>query len=402
FVDDEKYAEMKASAEDFGDIPPVPEREDYTGEWRYTVIDGCSARVDAMYAPIEYKIRYIVDGKEIASTTASAESDIIIPEVPAKEGCKGEWQYEVCGNVVNVEAAYTPAYYDLVFFVDDIKYAEKRVDPDEDFDLPPVPEKEDCNGEWAYTVIDGCSARIDAVYTPVTYLLRFFADGEMIAERAASPGSNVDIPAVPPKEGCKGEWQYEDVGDNVAVVEAVYKPAYYDLVFFVDDEKFAEKRVDADEDFVLPPVPAKKGFDGEWAYTVIDGCSARIDAVYVPSKKFKLTFYVDGEKYAECEVADENELDSIPEVPKKEDFNGEWQYEQTGEDSADMFAVYTPKEYRASFFVDGEKYAEAIISSEEDKDVVPAVPKKKGFTGEWIYEDADDDNVIVTAVYTPE
>ena len=49
---------------------------------------------------------------------------------------------------------------------------------------------------------------------------------------------------------------------------------------------------------------------------------------------------------------------------------------------------------------DGEKYAEAIVTSEHDKDVIPKVPRKKGFTGEWIYEDSDDDNVIVTAVYT--
>ena len=353
-----------------------------------------------MYTPKEYKIRYLADGEVIAKTTASAESGVIIPEVPEKEGYKGEWQYSVCGDAVDVEAVYRPAYYDLVFFVDDVKYAEKRVDSDEDFELPAVPEKEDCVGEWAYTVIDGCSARIDAVYTPVTYLLRFFVDGEMIAERAASPGADVDVPAVPVKEGYKGEWQYEDLGDHVAAVEAVYRPAYYDLVFFVDDVKYAEKRVDSDEDFDLPEVPAKKGFEGEWAYTVIDGCSARIDAVYKPAKKFKLTFYVDGEKYAECEVADENDRDGIPEVPKKEDFAGEWRFEKTGECSADMIATYTPKEYRLSFYVDGEKYAEAIVTSEHDKDVIPKVPRKKGFTGEWIYEDSDDDNVIVTAVYT--
>ncbi|MBR7005496.1 MAG: InlB B-repeat-containing protein, partial [Candidatus Methanomethylophilaceae archaeon] len=400
FVDDAKYAEAKVTAEDFSSVPPVPEREDYEGEWRYTVIDGSSARIDAVYTPVEYKIRYLADGEVIAKTTASAESDVIIPEVPEKEGYKGEWQYSVCGDAVDVEAVYRPAYYDLVFFVDDAKYAEKRVDSDEDFELPAVPEREDCVGEWAYTVIDGNSARIDAVYTPVTYLLRFFVDGELIAERAASPGADVDIPDVPVKEGYKGEWQYEDLGDHVAAVEAVYRPAYYDLVFFVDDVKYAEKRVDSDEDFDLPEVPEKKGFDGEWAYTVIDGCSARIDAVYKPAKRFKLTFYVDGEKYAECEVADEDDLECIPEVPKKEDCAGEWQYEQTSECSADMFAVYTPREYRLSFYVDGEKYAEAIVTSEDDKAVIPRVPRKKGFSGEWVYEDSDDDNVIVTAVYT--
>ncbi|MBR6037960.1 MAG: InlB B-repeat-containing protein, partial [Candidatus Methanomethylophilaceae archaeon] len=241
FVDDAKYAEKKATADQFSDLPPVPAREDYEGEWRYTVIDGSSARIDAVYTPVEYKIRYLADGEVIAKTTASAESDVIIPEVPEKEGYKGEWQYSVCGDAVDVEAVYRPAYYDLVFFVDDAKYAEKRVDSDEDFELPAVPEKEDCVGEWAYTVIDGSSARIDAVYTPVTYLLRFFVDGELIAERAASPGADVDIPDVPVKEGYKGEWQYEDLGDHVAAVEAVYRPAYYDLVFFVDDVKYAEK-----------------------------------------------------------------------------------------------------------------------------------------------------------------
>jgi hypothetical protein len=64
-------------------------------------------------------------------------------------------------------------------------------------------------------------------------------------------------------------------------------------------------------------------------------------------------------------------------------------------------AVYEPIEYNMIFYVDGEKYAEAVMTVEDDPSVVPKVPEKPGFTGEWHYS-KEDDTVIVTAVYTAE
>ncbi|MBR6204781.1 MAG: hypothetical protein IKQ60_07020, partial [Candidatus Methanomethylophilaceae archaeon] len=407
FVDDVKYAEMKASADAEVDVPPVPEREDCEGEWVQTFIDGNTARIDAFYKPKVYDLKFYVDGEEYAETTASIDSDFAVPEVPEKENFKGEWQYEVLDDgTVRLDAQYAPTAYELFLFVDDVKYAEMTVPADEDIVLPPVPEKEDYRGEWAYTVIDGNTTRIDAIYTPVKYLLQFFADGEKVFEAEADADSGFQPPEVPYKEDYDGEWQYEPCKDGVVKVDAVYTPTVYDLVFFVDDVKYDEMKFCPAEGSELPPVPEREGFVGEWTYTTIDGSSARIDALYTPLSgqpegAYHVTFYVDGEKYMEKDLTSDEELESLPPVPHKEDYAGRWEYTETGDDSADIVAVYEPIDYKMVFYVDGEKYAEAVMNVEDGPEVVPQVPAKPGFTGEWHYS-KEDDTVIVTAVYTAE
>ena len=414
FVDDAKYCEMKASATDKIEVPPVPQKEDYVGEWEYTIIDGNEVRIDAMYRPIEYVAEFYADGQKVAERTLSVCSCEDIPEVPAKEDYAGEWIYEIEDEgKVRVDALYSPKVYDLMFFVDNDLIDEMKVSVGESITLPAVPAKEDYTGEWAYTVIDGNTARIDAMYFPKTYEAEFYADGKKIAERTLAPNIPNDVPEIPAKEDFDGEWQYENVSDGKIRVDAVYKPVEYDLIFFVDDNKYCELRSVSSEKIALPNVPPKEGYTGEWVYTVVDGTSARIDAFYTPIEEgccsdsdeeegILLTFYVDGKKCGEKLITSEEDIKNVPPVPKKEDYEGRWEYEQTGADTGDMVAVYTPIEYRMSFFVDGEKYAEAVMTAEDDKSVIPEVPSKPGYTGEWQYKKGDDNNVTVIAVYTAE
>ncbi len=366
---------------------------------------------DAMVAVKEsttYNVAFVADGEVISKAVMASEADADkIPAIPAKEGFDAEWQYEDVGdNDIIVTAVYTPKEYDLMYFVDDVKYAEVKA-PKDEISAIPVPEREDYEGEWVATLIDGNSARIDALYKPVKYKLHFFVDGAKVCEAEADAESGFQAPEVPYKEDYDGEWQYEPCKDGVVRVEAVYTPTEYDIVFFVDDVKYNEmKMCPALGETALPAVPEKEGFSGQWAYTVIDGNSARVDAVYTPlgesdGERYHVTFYVDGKKYMEKDLASDADLESLPPVPIKDDYVGRWEYTETGEDTADVVAVYEPIEYNMIFYVDGEKYAEAVMTVEDDPSVVPKVPEKPGFTGEWHYS-KEDDTVIVTAVYTAE
>jgi hypothetical protein len=111
---------------------------------------------------------------------------------------------------------------------------------------------------------------------------------------------------------------------------------------------------------------------------------------------------VDGKKCCEKLITSEEEIKNVPPVPEKEDYEGRWEYEQTGADTGDMIAVYDPIEYRMTFYVDGEKYAVAVMTAEDTESVIPEVPAKPGYTGEWQYKKGGDNNVTVTAVYTAE
>ncbi|MBP5203311.1 MAG: hypothetical protein J6Z16_01535, partial [Candidatus Methanomethylophilaceae archaeon] len=79
-----------------------------------------------------YDVTFIADGKEVAKVRMCSEADSDkIPEVPFKDHHTGEWQYERNGKDVTVTAVYTPIVYDLVFFVDDARYAEMEATADQ-------------------------------------------------------------------------------------------------------------------------------------------------------------------------------------------------------------------------------------------------------------------------------
>ncbi|MBO4798503.1 MAG: hypothetical protein J5494_07030, partial [Candidatus Methanomethylophilaceae archaeon] len=261
-------------------------------------------------------------------------------------------------------------------------------------------DREDYTGEWIITE-KGMCVRAEAVYKPIEYTLKFVSGGKVIKEARATCESGIDVPEVPPKEDYTGEWEYEISGNEVTLYP-VYTPSKYRLEFFVDGKKYGEiaggpgARVDK-----IPAVPEKDGVPGEWVYTFIDETHIRIDAVYPDTPKIKQKFYADGRKCFEREIFKGTPA-GLPPVPEKEDYKGSWKLSGKTDVCERYCAEYEPIEYTASFYVDGELFAEAVISSETDKSVIPPVPAKRGYTGEWYYSREGPDRIKVTAIYTPE
>ncbi len=400
YVDGKECFRTRLSAENHC-IPPVPAKDDFRGEWVYSVTGDGSVRVDAVYTPVTYKLIFEADGKTVYETETADEEHLVIPEIPAKDGFKGEWMIRAReDNVVYIEAVYTKAVRTVRLCCGGKKISEFTVPAGEPFVIPDVPDREDYTGEWIITE-KGMCVRAEAVYKPIEYTLKFISGGKVIKEARATCESGIDVPEVPPKEDYTGEWEYEISGNEVTLYP-VYTPSKYRLEFFVDGKKYGEiaggpgARVDK-----IPAVPEKDGVPGEWVYTFIDETHIRIDAVYPDTPKIKQKFYAEGKKCFEREVFKGTPA-GLPPVPEKEDYKGSWKLSGKTDVCERYCAEYEPIEYTASFYVDGELFAEAAISSETDKSVIPPVPAKRGYTGEWYYSREGPDRIKVTAIYTPE
>lgn len=117
-------------------------------------------------------------------------------------------------------------------------------------------------------------------------------------------------------------------------------------------------------------------------------------------KKYKITFRIAGlddvtvEYYEGCE-----DYVEIPEIPEKRYYEGKWEdFTLKGDEVVN--AVYTPIIYTVTYMADGVKVGEVKYSIENYDFDEPAVPKKKGYKGEWEAHTFSFENITVNAVYT--
>ena len=91
------------------DVPVVPQKVGYVGEWDGSSVEAGEAQitVNAKYTAIEYTVTFVADGNVVETLTLSAEAHEGIPAVPAKEGSEGRWVYILTGeDTVTATAVY--------------------------------------------------------------------------------------------------------------------------------------------------------------------------------------------------------------------------------------------------------------------------------------------------------
>lgn len=111
-VDGVKVGEIEYSEDDTSipNLPPVPEKEGYTGEWRITEGEN-GLSVEALYTPKTFTVDIIADGEKVGETSytyGDTELDLSSYPVPEKEGYTGKWEYTLTADGATVNAVYTP------------------------------------------------------------------------------------------------------------------------------------------------------------------------------------------------------------------------------------------------------------------------------------------------------
>lgn len=113
------------------------------------------------------------------------------------------------------------------------------------------------------------------------------------------------------------------------------------------------------------------------------------------------TFRAGGEIIEEVVFDPSSKILVFPEPPVVEGYTGAWKTFDPAAGSFDTEAVYTPIEYKVTFMADGEVVGVVPFTLETTSMSLPKIPDKPGFIGEWPPFSLTIENMTVEAVYTP-
>ena len=158
--------------------------------------------------------------------------------------------------------------------------------------------------------------------------------------------------------------------------------------------------VDGEPQASIPSVPSKEGYTGEWEEYELTTGNITVNAVYTPIE-YTVSFAAEGVVVSSDIYTVEDREISVPSVPSKEGYTGEWEEYELTTGNITVNAVYTPIEYTVSFAAEGVVVSSDIYTVEDREISVPSVPSKEGYTGEWEEYELTMGNITVNAVYTP-
>ena len=130
------------------------------------------------------------------------------------------------------------------------------------------------------------------------YTVTFAADGEFIAERTYTiEHTEVAAPPVPSKEHYTAAWEEYFLTTGDLTVNAVYTPIEYMITFVADGKTVGKAGYTIEDNAVAEPqVPHKENCIGTWEDYTLTGGDFTVNAVYVTAMEFALTtdssFYV--------------------------------------------------------------------------------------------------------------
>ncbi|MBQ8426017.1 MAG: InlB B-repeat-containing protein, partial [Clostridia bacterium] len=391
FIADEKIVDTKkfiVEDTELKNIPEVPAKLGYTGEWETYQIKAGNIIINAIYTLTNFTANFIANGKVVATRIFTINDTVIssVPTAPSKVGYTVKWaEYEIIAEDIEINAIYTAIEY-IATFKADGNVVETRFFTVEDSvikNMPQVPYKEGYTGEWEKYTIKAGHITINAIYSVVEYTATFKADGKVVATRNFTMNSNSIsyMPEVPYKAGYIGKWEDYTLGAKDIEINAIYTAIEYSATFKIGDDVVAIRTFTV-EDVIIenaPQVPSRVGYTGNWEKYTIKAENIVVNAelmVYVA------TFKADGEVVATRNFTIlDKEIKDIPEVPKKPYYTGEWGIFELAPENIEIIAIYT-----LVSTVDEDGYI-IILSKEE---LLNYASKSKNFTeNARLYADID-------------
>ncbi len=205
--------------------------------------------------------------------------------------------------------------------------------------------------------------------------------------------------------GLKVGFDIEDDASVYKLASDVELAVYYEINYVKKDGSNEIRKVAYGTEIDLIGLPlAADGYTSAW---VSDGEYETMPAknlTYVETYSlitYTVTF-VNGENTVGTADYDVEHKDiDEPDVPARDHYTGAWETYTLTFGDITVKAVYTAVEYKVVFKADGQIVDTKIYTIEDDTVVLPAVPEKNGYDGDWAeFELSYGDDVIVNAVYT--
>ncbi len=390
------------------DVPAVPAKVGYDGDWEPYTLNNTDMTVNAVYTSKTYTVTFVANGVEVEKVTYKYGDTALIgePAVPEKPGYNGKWELYTLNNTdMTVNAVYTAKTYTVTFVADGVEVKKVTYQHGETTlsGVPDVPEKIGYDGTWEAYTLNNTDMTVNAVYTRKTYTVTFVADGVEVKKVTYQHGETTlsGVPAVPEKAGYTGAWPAYTLENKDIRVEAVYTPKTYTVTFKNGTEvvetityKHGETALDH-----VPAVPAKTGYTGAWSAYTLNNTDLVVNAVYTPVV-YKATFRADGKVVKVVEFTVESTSIETPEVPQKAGYTGKWADYTLYPGDFEVEAKYTVIVYTATFMADDKIVAQISFTVEDATIVEPEVPAKEGYTGVWEAYTLGAGNLTIHAVYT--
>ncbi len=395
-------------------LPEVPALEGYVGSWNKTLdeIGLEDTVITAIYQPITFKATFIDDaGERIIYFTPSNVHQITFPTPTPKEGYTVAWDKDELPLAdVTVTAIYTRASYTIAFLDGEniilMPFTEDTIDT---LVFPAPTQKPGYIAAWDRTPeqLELMDTLIRVEYTPITYTITFVGvEGVEPISYTIETMTEVRLPVLPERAGYLGKWDKDasELGLKDETLTALYTPITYTIEFALEGVEPISYTVESLSNVTLPTLPERTGYVGAWNKTTAElGLeNVTLFPVYTPVV-YTLTFLLDGIEEMTFTVETKDAL-RLPALPERLGYNGSWN-KTAGELSLEntvLSPVYTAIEYTLSFECEGGLDSIQFTVETLADLVIPAVPEREGYRGEWdkAAEDIRLEDTLFTAIYT--
>ncbi len=227
--------------------------------------------------------------------------------------------------------------------------------------------------------------------------------GELVDVRACNnimtSTDEINAPAVPERPGYTGVWETRNVSGDPLIIRPVYTPIVYKAVFVAGGKTVSEQEYTVENPTIVEPaVPKKYGYAGKWGGYYLGVGGVTVNAVYT-AEVYTAYFKADGIIIQKSEFTVETISLAMPDVPYKEGYSGQWSSYEIKASDIVIEAVYTPTEYHARFFADGELVADIPFTIKNKSISEPEVPEVDGKYGRWEQYELTLSDITVNAVY---
>lgn len=371
----------------------------------FDALNDISLNAALVNLPSASTVRFVAGGKVISDVKYSGNS-VAEPSVPEIAGFTGKWSdYTLDGGPVVVSAEYEPVTYTATFSYNETslnvnyKYGERISVPS--LNIEQGYAIKSWNPEIPVTM-PAKNISFSAESAEITYAADFISGGKTVfTDNYTVNSKSLSEPVVTPKKGYIGEWESYTLIPGGIKIYAVYKPVKYTAEFFADGVLTDKTQFTVeDAELSLPSVPEKVGFSGEWEEYEIIPQNIRVNAVYT-ANLYSVTFAVKetGETVKTVYYHYGEKSINEPSVPEKELYDGKWSDYILGASDTVSYAVYTPKVYIATFVSYGETVAQVPFTAGSTSVMSPPAPTKFGVRGAWEDYTVTNADFTVNAVF---
>ena len=226
--------------------------------------------INGTFTVNSYALKYVVDGEVFAVDSIAYGNEIVLRELPTKEGHTfsgwSEAPAKMPAEDVTIEGSFIVNYYTVTYIVDGEVYKTETVAYGTEIPTVELPVKVGHTfGGWQNVpaTMPAEDVVIDGSFVVNTYAITYKVDGEVWATDSVAFGSELVLRDEPTKEGYTfSGWSEAPVTMPASdiTIEGSFVVNYYTVTYIVDGEIFATDSIAYGSELILRDEPSKEGY----------------------------------------------------------------------------------------------------------------------------------------------